>query len=126
MRAHFNHIALYVAGLETSAAFYHDVVGAEVIADPFRDGKHLWFKIAEHDQLHLISGKAPPKVDNDMHFAFSVPSLDDFVTELRTLGITYNDGTGGVNKVRLRPDGVKQIYFQDPDGYWIEANEDRY
>jgi len=125
MRAHFNHIALYVADLEKSAAFYRDVIGAEVIADPFHDGKHLWFKIGEHDQLHLISGKALPKIDDDMHFAFSVPSLDDFVTELR-LGITYDDGTGSVNKVRLRPDGVKQIYFQDPDGYWIEVNEDRY
>jgi lactoylglutathione lyase len=125
MRAHFNHIALYVADLEKSAAFYHDVIGAEVIVDPFRDGKHLWFKIGEHDQLHLISGKASPKIDNNMHFAFSVPSLADFVTGLRTFGIMYDDGTG-VNKVRLRPDGVKQIYFQDPDGYWIEVNEDRY
>ena len=23
----------------------------------------------------------------------------------------------------VRPDGVSQIYFQDPDGYWLEVND---
>jgi catechol 2,3-dioxygenase-like lactoylglutathione lyase family enzyme len=27
--------------------------------------------------------------------------------------------------VTTRPDGIKQIYFQDPDGYWIEVNDSR-
>jgi catechol-2,3-dioxygenase len=26
----------------------------------------------------------------------------------------------------VRPDGVKQIYFQDPEGYWIEINDDKH
>jgi lactoylglutathione lyase len=24
----------------------------------------------------------------------------------------------------VRVDGVKQIYFQDPDGHWLEINDD--
>jgi len=28
--------------------------------------------------------------------------------------------------VQLRPDGIQQIYFQDPDGYWIEVNDDKF
>ena len=32
----------------------------------------------------------------------------------------------GDGKVTLRPDGVNQIYLQDPDGYWIEVNDDKF
>jgi len=32
----------------------------------------------------------------------------------------------GDSKVTMRPDGVRQIYLQDPDGYWIEVNENRF
>ena len=121
---HFNHIALYVADLKKSAVFYRNVIGAEVIDDPFRDNRHVWLKIGEHNQLHLIAGAHPDP--GNFHFAFSVPSVEDFVARLRKAGAQYDDGHSGANKIRLRPDGVKQIYFQDPDGYWIEVNEDRY
>jgi lactoylglutathione lyase len=125
MESHFNHIALYVADLGKSSDFYQDVIGGEIISDPFQDDRHVWLKIGEHNQLHLIAGNQRPDPGN-MHFAFSVQSLEEFVEKLRNAGIGYDDGHGGANKIRLRPDGVKQIYFQDPDGYWIEVNEDRY
>jgi lactoylglutathione lyase len=61
-----------------------------------------------------------------MHFAFSVSSLDNFLGQLDRSAVRYENGKGGAGEVRLRPDGVKQIYLQDPDGYWIEINEARY
>jgi lactoylglutathione lyase len=125
MQTHFNHIALYVRDLKKSTEFYRDVIQAEVMPDPFQDDRHVWFKIGEHNQLHLIAGSQSPPPGN-MHFAFSVSSWDDFLTHLNRFGIRYEDGKGGNGKVRTRPDGVKQIYLQDPDGYWIEINEDRY
>jgi lactoylglutathione lyase len=125
MPAQFNHIALYVIDLKKSTAFYRDVIGADIIPDPFRDDRHVWLRIGEHNQLHLISGGVKPDPGN-MHFSFSVPSLDHFAAQLTSFGIQYDDGHGTAGKARLRSDGVKQIYFQDPDGYWIEANEDRY
>ena len=54
---HFNHIALYVADLKRSAMFYRDVIGADIIPDPFKDDRHVWLKIGEHNQLHLIKGR---------------------------------------------------------------------
>ena len=121
--AHFNHIALYVADLKKSAMFYRNVIGAKIIPDPFRDDRHVWLKIGEHNQLHLIKGRHP--APGNIHFAFSVRSLDEFAAGLTRHSIDYDDGHGGPNRFRLRPDGVKQIYFHDPDGYWLEANEDR-
>jgi lactoylglutathione lyase len=123
--AQLNHIALYVADLKRSAAFYRDIIDAGIIPDPFHDDRHLWLKIGEHNQLHLIADSQSPQPGNS-HFAFTVDSLDDFISGLTAKGIQYDDGHGQPNKIRLRPDGVKQIYFQDPDGYWIEVNEDRY
>ena len=126
MQSRFNHIALYVADLERSTAFYRDVIQAELIADPFHDERHVWFKIGEHNQLHLIAGSVGEEPGRGMHFAFSVSSLDNFAAYLKTFGIAYGNGKGRSDNVRTRPDGVKQIYLQDPDGYWIEINEDRY
>ena len=37
--------------------------------------------------------------------------------------IVYSDWPGKSNTVNVRPDGVKQIYLQDPDNYWIEVNK---
>ena len=121
---HFNHIGLYVADLKRSGMFYRDVIGAEIIPDPFKDDRHVWLKIGEHSQLHLIKGRHPNP--GNLHFAFSVASLDEFAARLTSHSIPYDDGHEKPNQMRLRPDGIKQIYFQDPDGYWIEANEDRY
>ncbi len=125
MQSRFNHIALYVADLKKSTAFYRDIIDAEIIPDPFQDDRHVWFKIGEHNQLHLIAGSEFPESGN-MHFAFAVPSLDDFLEHLNRFAIRYEAGNGKTGQVRLRADGVKQIYLQDPDGYWIEINEDRF
>ena len=126
MQTHFNHIALYVADLKRSGAFYRDVIQAELIQDPFRDDQHLWFRIGEHNQLHLIAGGPEAERGGGMHFAFSVSSLNDFLRHLDRFVIEYGNGKGNAGEIRLRPDGVKQVYLRDPDGYEIEINEDRY
>ena len=36
--------------------------------------------------------------------------------------ITYSDWPGTPGKINVRADGIKQVFFQDPDGYWIEVN----
>ena len=37
--------------------------------------------------------------------------------------IEYENWAGEKNAVTKRVDGVQQIYFKDPDGYWIEIND---
>jgi lactoylglutathione lyase len=120
----FNHIALYVSDLKKSTDFYREVIGAEIISDPFKDDRHVWLKIGERNQLHLIAGSQQPQPGNS-HFAFTVTSVEQFIAGLTERSIEYDDGHGTRNKIRLRPDKVKQIYLQDPDGYWIEVNEDK-
>lgn len=121
-----NHIAVHVHNLAESTSFYKETVGLKVIDEPFNDGKHTWFSIGKYSQFHLIAGAAPNiKHDKNSHLCFSVRSVDKFIKRLEKAGIAYENWAGESSKITLRTDGVKQIYFQDPDGYWVEVNDDR-
>lgn len=125
-RAVLNHIAVYVTDLPRSTAFYQDVVGLDTIPEPFHDGKHTWFRAAGASQLHLIQGATQRSpLSKNSHLCFSVPSISGMISVLAEKGIPYEDWAGAKGSVTTRVDGVKQIYFQDPDGYWIEVNDDR-
>jgi lactoylglutathione lyase len=120
----FNHAAFYVVDLKVSADFYRDVVGLTVIPEPFHDGKHAWFEIGPKQALHIISGAAQvlPK-EKRTHLCLSVPSVDAFAARLAKHKVSYENLAGQKSAVTRRPDGVNQIYFQDPDGNWIEIND---
>ncbi|HVI46761.1 MAG TPA: VOC family protein [Chitinophaga sp.] len=126
-RTSLNHIALYVVNLERSTAFYKDVVQLETMEEPFKDGRHSWFKVGEHSQLHIISGVATATThDKNTHLCFSVPSMKDFIAVLNQHQLPFEDWPGKANTINKRVDGVQQIYLRDPDGYWIEINDDTY
>lgn len=120
-----NHIAVYVNNLAISTKFYETVIGLTQIPEPFKDGRHTWFTLGNIGQLHLISGAEKGlKREKNSHLCFSVKSIDDFITVLIQNKVNYENWKGETNAITLRVDGVKQIYFQDPDGYWIEVNND--
>ena len=62
------------------------------------------------------------KTNKAVHFALSTPYLDVFIQHLNDLNIEYSDWRGTPTKDYIRKDGIAQVYFQDPDGYWIEVN----
>jgi lactoylglutathione lyase len=124
--ARLNHIALYVQDLQRATQFYSNVVGLDTIPEPFHDGRHTWYLIGPKSHLHIISGvvTAVPKEKNT-HLCFTVASVEDFILRLTQSHVPYESWTGEKMAYTKRVDGVKQIYFQDPDGYWIEINDAR-
>ncbi len=67
-----NHIAVYVTDLSKSTIFYQTIIGLDTIPEPFHDGKHTWFKVAEHSHLHLIQGATGPSpLIKNSHLCFS-------------------------------------------------------
>ncbi len=125
--ASLNHIAIDVTDLNRSYQFYKNVIELDSIADPFHDKRHIWFKIGEHAQLHLIEVKDETSIHyKGTHNCFTVVSIEEVTRKLDMLKIHYENWLGKSNEYTIRPDGVKQIYFQDPDGYWIEVNNDKY
>jgi lactoylglutathione lyase len=123
-KPNFNHIAVYVKSLSKSTDFYKNLIGLDTIANPFNDGRHTWFSIGNGLQLHVIEGAQAVQVhEQDNHFCFRVPSVEAFIERLSGKSIDYYNAQGKPNVITTRPDGVKQIYFKDPDGNWIEIND---
>ena len=124
---HFNHTTIYVTDLARSSQFYDQVMQLSRIPEPFHDNRHTWYKIGEHSELHVVSGaKEDIAHDINIHLAFSVASMADFMKHLDAMNVKYGNWAGDPKKTQARPDQVNQIYFQDPDGYWIEVNDDRF
>ena len=122
-----DHIALYVKDLNKSANFYKNVMQLKEIPEPFHDGKHVWLRTGAHSQLHLIQGAAEiTEHDINSHFAYSVNNLETFTRHLDQMKIKYGNWKQDSKAPQVRPDGVKQVYLQDPDNFWIEVNDDKF
>lgn len=108
-----NHVALSVFDLKKSTDFYKNIIGLEVIPEPFKDGKHTWFRIGEHSQLHLIQNAGSiTSHDKNSHLCFTVPSMDNFIAVLKKNNIWFGNWVGDSNMITTRPDGVKQIFLK--------------
>lgn len=119
----FNHLALSVKDVNRAADFYKNILQLKEITNRTKIEGIRWFSFGEGKELHLISIlKEDFKVNKAIHLALSTPYFDAFIQKLDELKIVYSDWPGVLHTVNKRADGVKQIYFQDPDGYWIEIN----
>ena len=119
-----NHIAMYVVDLKKSTDFYQQIVQLDTIPEPFHDGKHTWFSVGPLSHLHLIQGaKDYYAHEKNTHLCFTVPSVPDFIKVLEKNNIEYENWAGEKKQVTHRVDNVYQVYFKDPDGYWIEMND---
>ena len=119
-----NHIAVYVVNLKISTAFYQNIIQLDTIPEPFHDGRHTWFAIGPTGHLHIIQGAKDFMVhDKNTHLCFSVGSMTEFIKILEANHIEYENWAGQKMQVTNRVDGVHQIYFKDPDGYWLEIND---
>jgi len=120
----FNHAALCAKNLRKTADFYRKVIQLQEIHHPFNDTVHVWLKIGDGLALHIIQGECPSTThDIGVHLCFSVPNLNAFIHHLDDMNVSYGNWTGQAKKIQLRTDGVKQIYLQDPDGFWVEIND---
>ncbi|MDC3077516.1 VOC family protein [Flavobacteriales bacterium] len=120
----FNHQALLVNDLNQSGDFYNNILGFEEIeVGAGQNPPKRWFKSDDGMEIHLISTKEKLKsIPKGVHMAFSVKNFDLFINYLKGNNITYGNWRGDKNQIQLRNDGYKQIFFQDPQGYWIEVN----
>ena len=119
----YNHLALSVKDVDRSAEFYMKVLKLPEILNRSKIEGVRWFVFSDGLELHLISAIKQDVVTNKaLHLALTTSNLDDFIKTLNTMKIPYSDWPGNPQKVNIRADGIKQVFFQDPDGYWIEVN----
>jgi catechol 2,3-dioxygenase-like lactoylglutathione lyase family enzyme len=120
-----NHMSLHVRDLARSAQFYHNVLLLPEIECGARKGNIRWFGVGEGQSVHLIEGDPGHTfVTRRTHFCVSAVDFDATISRFRSDGVAFCDLAGTEGKLQVRADGVRSVYMQDPDGYWIEVNED--
>lgn len=109
-----DHVAVHVTDLTASISFYQNVLQLEPLPRPNFDFAGAWFRLGTTQELHLIAGRSEDvnSARRGNHFALQVDDADVWEKHVKANHVEY------IHK--LRPDGAQQIFFQDPDGYWIE------
>lgn len=110
-----NHVALHVADVSRSFAFYRDVLRLPTLERPAFDFPGAWFRLGADQELHLIGDRTAPVHSHHRgtHLALTVDDLDAWETQL--------DAQGAERLPRkTRPDGAQQVFVIDPDGHWVE------
>ena len=120
----FNQLALSVIDADQSAEFYKKTLKLEEITNKTENNQIRWLSLGEGKELHLLSFPDDEiKITRAVHLALTTSDFDAFIKRLDTMKVNYFDWIGEIpNKINIRNDGIKQVYFQDPNGYWIEIN----
>lgn len=120
----FNHLALSVIDDDQLAEFYKKTLKLEEIINKTENNQIRWLSLGEGKELHLLSFPDDEiKITRAVHLALTTSDFDAFIKRLDTMKVNYSDWIGEIpNKINIRADGIKQVYFQDPNGYWIEVN----
>jgi lactoylglutathione lyase len=118
-----DHIALNAADADVSAAFYKRTFGMTEI--PTKLPRTRWLLMGDIT-LHIIGGRTMPVSPNRVvHFAVQTADLDKSIAYFDAHGIAWSDFTGQRRTIQTRFDGVRQVFIQDPDGYWVEVSDKR-
>ncbi|SKB79255.1 Catechol 2,3-dioxygenase [Salegentibacter salinarum] len=120
-----DHDTIRVKDLKTSVDFYGSILGLEQISNGGLGDHIKWLQLNNGVQLHLVESEEVVEKNKGVHTAFNTDKLSEFMEFLRFKNIPFENWKGEKNTITNRPDGVKQIYFQDPDGYWIEVNDSK-
>ncbi|MCM8569277.1 VOC family protein [Gramella jeungdoensis] len=117
-----DHDALLVKDVNVSAKFYREIFGLREIPNGGLGDHIRWFELGDKIQFHLIESEEQPEKKKGFHLALSTDDLEAFMEFLKSKNIHFENWPGIKGKTNTRPDGIKQVYLQDPDGYWIEVN----
>lgn len=124
--ASFDHYAVNVDDLDESVAFYQRVLALAEIHDGTEKENIRWLSLGNGMSLHVIeSDRSEVRLQKGVHLSISVNEFDAFVEHLRKINLQFFSWQGLPMQSNDRPDGVRQVYFKDLDGYWIEVNDAR-
>lgn len=120
----FDHMAIVVKDLNESKKFYTEALGFKNINDPTGNPMIDWVENDKGQQIHMIQADLSTiKLTKSVHYSFSVIVLSPFIENLNNRKVAFESWEGKKSGITIRQDGVRQIYLQDPNGYWIEIND---
>jgi len=115
-----NHYSIAVSGLQKSLAFYHQVLGMDLLPRPDFNFSGAWLDCGNGISLHLILQEdimVNQSGSRHLHFAFTMSDI------LQTKNELINQGIRMVKNIKPRPDDKLQMFIQDSDDYYAELTE---
>ena len=119
------HTTLVVSDFSVSRKFYTEVLGLPELNADWLPEKQMFLSLGNNLELHVGEVPGVEIVPSEFnHFAISTNDLDSYLEYLNSKGVQhYSLGGSEKHFIQERPDGVRQTFIQDPDGYWIEIND---
>jgi len=118
-----DHVGIQASDPERRITFYTRVLGLKKVRAPFPKTEARWVAFANGQLLHVLAhGRAASTHNKWDHFAVAFTDLTPVIARLDAMHVAWADMSGG-RLPQKRPDGVTQIFVQDPDGYQIELND---
>lgn len=118
-----DHVGIQAADLGRSVRFYTEVLGLRELPAPFPKDAARWLSLGNGRMLHIVGrGRSGAPRNRWDHFALACADLDALIARLDALHVSWSDMEGR-QAVQTRPDRVRQIFVQDPNGYTIEIND---
>jgi lactoylglutathione lyase len=112
-----DHIALLVRDLDETARFFTQVLRIREVPDPMGGTLIRWFEFGNGQRFHIQAGDiSTTHVEKRTHFALSAPDFDEVLAFLRETGVAFSDFKGTAGAVNVRPDGMRAVFVEDPNG----------
>jgi lactoylglutathione lyase len=123
-----SHVALWVADLEKSRAFYTGYLG---FGEPYTlnsaDGgvAITWIKINDRQSIELfpVGGKTPANGDSLYHIALETDDAQGMLDYLRSKGVRGPGGKALPEAARAGRIGNLNYFTEDPDGHIVEFTQ---
>ncbi|PVX42985.1 glyoxylase I family protein [Pasteurella langaaensis DSM 22999] len=122
----FHHIAIIVSNYQKSKTFYTEILGAEIIAETYRQSRNSYkldLRFKDGSQIELFSFPSPPtrltapEACGLRHLAFKVQNIQSAVKFLQEKGVECEP-------IRIDELTGKQfMFFRDPDDLPLELYE---
>ena len=124
MEYRLDHIALLVRDLDETATFLADVLQLREVPNPMGGRDIRWFDIGGGQRFHIQAGDiSRTHVEKRTHIALSAADLNAVIAHLNARGVAFSNMAGVSGAVNVRPDGMRAVFVQDPNGYWFEIND---
>ena len=126
-----NHLALITTDMDATVRFYHEVMGASLVATIGTDNfRHYFFSLGEGNTVAFFeyrdvdlevwakpAGIPDPRATQFDHVSFNLPDEDALLTLRDRLKANGSEVTDVVDHGFIR-----SIYFTDPNGIALEAS----
>lgn len=118
-----DHSAILVKDLSRSVLFYRKALGLKEIKNETGKAHIRWMEFADGRQLHIIEDTTVVSTYKGVHLALATDKFDQLMIHLKKSQIPFENWPGEPKVSNNRPDGIRQIYIKDLDGYWFEIND---